>query len=380
MKKICLSLLIFFTFCGAAAAHIIYTTQDGYVGLIAVSSATDFELSSKQYSGNANSILATYWENNTSNGDGNSKIILITPKEEGNPTTSGDTAVRFSSAAALTSPIDDANNPIVLKDSYGEPVVCGTNNGGSLYLATGNTLREYRTASFNLRHSYAYSSSDLAPNPEIKALLRNDYRVYALVGLNNGVSEDIFVTLDGTLTATAVSAITNLKNSNTMNYIANAAIIAGCDDGPYSISGSVATSLVSTDAVVAIQADTGTGFYFLTKNEDKNEVSLYHYTATDTKPTPKTFEGSGAAFAKDPTYNILGVIAGTKILLLNMEDDEILETYEAANLGGTPISITASSTTGQSNDNGSSGFMLSGASLAMMFALSIAMKYKKERI
>ncbi|MBR1486584.1 MAG: hypothetical protein IJ597_04940, partial [Synergistaceae bacterium] len=238
MKKICLSLLIFFTFCGAAAAHIIYTTESGNVGLITVSSATDFELSANQYAGNANSIIATYWENNTSNSDGNSKIILITPKEEGNETTSGDTAVRFSSAATLSAPIDDANNPIVFKDSYGVPVVYGTNNGGSLYLATGNTLREYRTASFNLRHSYAYPSSDLAPNPEIKALLRNDYRVYALVGLNNGVSEDIFVTLDGTLTGSA-SKITNLKNSNTMNYIANSVIIAGCDDGPYSISNSV---------------------------------------------------------------------------------------------------------------------------------------------
>ena len=133
MKKICFSLIILLMFCGAASAHIIYTTEAGSLGLIKVDSITSFDVSGIKYTGGENSVAASYWENNTSNGAGNSKIILITPTED--TTLSGDTAVRFSSSETLSSPIDD--DPIVLEGSYGTPIICGTNSGGSLYLATG---------------------------------------------------------------------------------------------------------------------------------------------------------------------------------------------------------------------------------------------------
>ena len=376
MKKICLSLIILFMFCGAAAAHIVYTTENGNVGLISVSSTENFELSAKQYEGNPNSVIATYWENNTSNGDGNSKLILITPLDEGNTTASGDTAVRFSSVAALGAPIDNANNPIVLRDSYGVPVLCGTNNGGSFYIATGATVREYLTSNFNRRNIFTYQSSDLAPNPEIKAVLRNDNRVYALVALNNGVSEDIFVDLYGTLTGTSYT-VTNLKNSRTMNYINNSVIIAGAKDGVYKLSGSTATSLVPSDfPVVAIHGDTGSGFYYLAHDEANNQVLLYHYTSENTPSAFKTIEGSAAAFVKDPSFNILGVLIGKEILLLNMDDDKILKEYGTSELGDNPISITESSTTGHSNDK-SGGCVVGGGSLIMMFILLAALKNKR---
>ncbi|MBR2208044.1 MAG: hypothetical protein IJ859_04460 [Synergistaceae bacterium] len=380
MKKICFSLIILLTFCGAASAHIIYTTEAGSLGLISVSNETSSELSGIEYNGGNGSVVASYWENNTSNGAGNSKIILITPTED--TTLSGDTAVRFSSSETLSSPIDD--DPIVLEGSYGTPIICGTNSGGSLYLATGASLREYKTSDFRFYNTYTYLSDDLVPSPEIKAVTKNDSRVYVLVALNNNISNDIVVTLDGTLNPKSEYSgkweVSTSKNTYTMNFISDSRIVVGADDGVYRVTNALTASLVSSDyPVVAIQKDTGKGFYYITQSETEGGKtnSLYHYTTTDTNPSALlTATGDGAQLVKDSKYNVLGVMIGEQITLVNMEDDSFIQTYSSTNLSGKPISIAASSTSGNSADT-SSGCMIGGAGLAMMAALLASLKYKR---
>ena len=364
-------------FCGAASAHIIYTTEGGKLGLIKVDSVSSFDLSGTKYNGSADSVVASYWENNTSNGAGNSKIILITPTTD--TAVSGDTAVRFSSYETLSSPIDDASKPIVLTGSYGTPLICGTNSGGSLYLATGASLREYKTSDFRNYNIYTYPSEDLAPNPVIKAVMKNDSRVYVLVALNNNISNDMVVTLDGTLNPKSEYAgkwdVLTSKDTYTMNFISDSRIVVGADDGVYQVSNGSAKSLVSSDyPVVAICKDTSSGFYYIT-SEDEKSKSLYHYTATNTNPSALiTAIGDGAQLVKDSKYNVLGVMIGEQITLVNMEDDTNYKTFDE--FDEIPISIAASSTTGNSADT-SSGCMIGGAGLAMVAALLAALKYKR---
>ena len=354
MKKIFLSLIIFVMTCTVASAHIVYTTEAGDLGLITIGNGNTITVSSNEYSGGTGSVVASYWENNTSNGEGNSKIILITPKDN---SVSGDTAVRFSSYEDLSSPIDD--EPIYLANTYGTPIICGTNSGGSLYLATDTSMREYKTASFNLYNTYTYTNENSAMTPEIKSVIKSSTRVYLLIAFNDDKtatnSNDIIVMLEGTLNPkseySSTYDIETLKNAYTMNFIKDSKIAVGCSDGVYNVAEGSATSIVSSDCpVVAIYPDTSSGFYYITQSEDKKY--LYHYTTIDTTPSPLISEsGNGAKLAKDSTYNVMGVMIGEKIVLIKMDDDTILQTYSSTDLGGNPISIASSSTTGNSADS-----------------------------
>lgn len=386
MKKVFESLIILLAFSSAACAHIVYTTENGSVGLITVESDTSVDVTANRYSGGENSIVASYWENNTSNGTGNSKIILITPKSDSDTSVSGDTAVRFASIETLSKPIDDADDPIVLEDSYGTPIICGTNSGGSVYLATNADLREYKTSDFRHYNTYTYSNDLLSKNPEIKAVIKNDYRVYVLVALNNSSENDLVIMLEGTLDLNSEYSskweVKSSKPSHTMNFISDSRIVVGCDDGVYQTSNGFAVSLVSSDApVVAICSDTGKGFYYITQSESEGVKtnSLYHYTTDNTDPAALiTVEGNGAQLVRDQSHNVLAVMIGEQISLIKMEDDTVIQTYLSESLGGNPLSITTSSVSGNSAET-SSGCLISSTGLALMAGLLVALKIKKER-
>lgn len=385
MKKICFSLIISLILCSAASAHILYTTEAGNLGLIAVDSVESADVSANKYAGGSGSLVASYWENNTSNGAGNSKIIFITPTEQ-TASVSGDTAVRFSSYSNLSTPID--NKAITLVSTYGTPIICGTNSGGSLYLATGATLREYKTSDFRLYNSYTYPSADVALNPEIKAVIKDNNKIYLLVNLNNSVSNDVIMMLEGTLRPDSkYSGKWEIKNSQktaySMNYISNSRIAVGCSDGVYHVTNNSATSLVSSDyPVVAVHQDTGSGFYYITQSEDNgvktNYLRHYENSTTDTAVASLTgITGSTAALVKDTGYNVLGVMIGEQISLLNMEDDTLIKTFTSTNLSGKPISIAASSTSGNSADTSSGCNSISNNVLLCLVFLGLLLMKNK---
>ena len=385
MKKIfLLSLMILSMLCASASAHILYTTETGGLGLIKVDSVTSVDNQGIKYPNNDKSVVASYWENNTSNGAGNSKIILITPKTSSDTSVSGDTAVRFSSYESLKNPVD--GEAIYLAGTYERPVICGTNSGGSLYLASGATLREYKTSDFRLYNTYTYPSDDFAPNPKIKSVVKTDSRVYVLAALNNNknLSNDVVMVLDGTLNPNSeYSGRMEVRTSSdvyTMDFISDSRLAVGCANGVYYVKdSSTTTGLVSSDApVIALHKDTGSGFYYITVSDDEN-VKLYHYTASTTAPGTliKTVSGDKAYIAKDSNYDVLGVIMGDEISIIGMENGNVIAKYTSADLGSNlPISIAASSTTGNSADT-SSGCMIGGAGLALMAALIFALRHKE---
>lgn len=388
MKKFFVSLIILSVMCMTAEAHILYTTQNGSLGLIKVNGTgvNSIDLVGTQNSGGNGSVVASYWENNTSNGSGNSKIILITPKESSDTTVSGDTAARFSSYESLSKKLDDKD--IYLAGTYGTPIICGTNSGGSLYLATGSYLREYKTADFKLYNSRDLSVDLSSENAKIKSVVKTDTRIYVLTAFNNTtVSNDIVMVLDGTLNPTSEYAgkmqVNTSKDAYAMDLLSDSRIAVGCSNGVYHVKNSSTTeSLVSTDyPVVALHKDTGSGFYYMIQSEDKvNNVkinSLIHYTNSAVTPLSGdviNISGDKAVIVKDSNYDVLGVIIGEKIAIVRMSSGEILKTFTSADLGGSlPISITASSTTGNSADT-SGGCMVSGAGVALMAALLLVLK------
>jgi len=384
MKKICFSLIILLILCTAASAHVLYTTEAGNLGLIMVDSIESADVSANKYAGSSGSVVASYWENNTSNGEGNSKIIFITPIEQ-SAGVSGDTAVRFSSYSNLSNPIDD--KAITLEATYGTPIICGTNSGGSLYLATGATLREYKTSDFRLYNSYTYPSETYAPNPEIKAVVKSDSKVYLLVNLNNNVSNDMVMMLEGTLRPdSSYSGKWEIKNSQktaySMNFISDSRLAVGCSDGVYHVKSDSTTSLVSSDyPVVAVHQDTGSGFYYITQSEDNgvktNYLRHYENSTTDTAVASLTgITGDKTMLVKDPSHNVLGVIIGEQISLLNMEDDTVIKTFTSTNLSGKPISIAASSTSGNSADDSSGCNVSNNVLLCLAFLGLLLMKTK----
>ncbi len=368
-------------FCATASADIIYTTAEGGLGVIKVGSVTSASLTGITYNATANSVAAPYWENNTSNGEGNSKIILITPKSSDDNTISGDTALIFSSASSLTSPLNDANDPAVLKGTYGTPVICGTNSGGSLYLATGASVREYKTSNFSLYNTYTHPSYDVSPNPEIKSILKTDSNIYLLAARNSAVSNDLILVMNGLLTLNTENASSweiPTKTSKTAALISDSRIAVGCDEGVWNAKSSNSVKLVSTDyPVVSICQDSSSGFYYIVQS-DNNGVktnSLRHYqnTTTDTELL-NNIQGDGAQIVRDNAYNVLAVLIGNTIKLYNIaEDTEIT----ISGLTGTPISIAPISTSGNSADS-SSGCMIGSTGLVFAVALFAALKQKRK--
>ena len=385
MKKIFLSFMILSMLCASASAHILYTTQDGELGLIKVDSVTSVDNQGTKYTGSADSVVASYWENNTSNGAGNSKILLISSSDT---TVSGDEAARFSSYESLSKKIDD--NPIYLVGTYGRPIVCGTNSGGSLFLATGSYLREYKTSDFRLHNSRDLAVDLSAENAKIKSVIKTDTRIYLLAALSadKNLSNDIVMVLDGTLNPTSEYAgkmeVKTSSDSYAMDFISDSRLAVGCKDGVYYVKdSSTTTKLASADyPVVALHKDTGSGFYYIVQSEDANGDkfnSLYHYTNSESKSLSDDVTNVGgdkAYIAKDSNYDVLGVVMGEEISLIGMETGNVIKKYTSADLGGIPISIAASSTTGNSADT-SSGCMIGGAGLALMAALIFALRHKE---
>ena len=388
MKKIFVSLIFCLMFGGVASANIIYTTASGDMGLIKISSVTSVDVSKDIYKGNAGSVTAPYWENNTSAGKGNSKIILITPKESSDTTVSGDTGLIFSEAN-LSAPTTDEDDPIVFTGTYGTPIITSTNGGASFYLASGASIREYLTSNFALRNSYTHASNDISPNPEIKGIVTNDTRVYALVSRNNTVSNDLMLALDGMLTLNTEYASTweleNVYDANAVTWLSNSRIAVGARDGVYTVGSTSSTSIVSSDnPVVALCSDTSNGCYYITQSDDNGtkKNSLWHYTNSDTDPTQllANIEGNSAQLVRDNTYNVLTAIIGEQITLFNLENnDAVIQTYTATELGGTltggvPISAATTSTTGNSASSGSSGCEIGGFGVTLLAVLFAGFK------
>ena len=159
--------------------------------------------------------------------------------------------------------------------------------------------------------------------------------------------------LDGQIT-------TNVKNagswevvssSKTVQFISNSRMAIGHAKGVNIGS----TKVASTDCpVVSLCSDSGDGLYYATQSDDLS--SVYHYSASKNESTELIKDVTGDNVRVYHTdYNTLTVIIGGEIQIYNMENDKLLKTFTASQLGGTPYNVAGAVAGGDSGSSGSSG-------------------------
>ncbi|MBQ7559345.1 MAG: hypothetical protein IJT20_03760 [Synergistaceae bacterium] len=359
MKKIFLSFIFLGLLCGVSSADVVYTATAGAsagIGLIKISSSSDITTSGLQYSNaGAGSIVAPYWENNTSNGNGTSKLILITPVDSTDTTISGDQAYIFS-PSNLNTPENSA--PIILTGTYGTPIISGTSPGAYLYLASNSAIREYATANFTLRNIYTVASSDSLPNPEVKGLMV-DSRVHALIQRPTG-SGDVIMHFDGQLKASSSTATNTTTGSQAMCSVSSGTAVAH-NKGVQILSGSTSSdAVVTSDPVIAICRDTSSGFYYIEKGS--SNFSLKHYKDKDNTTTifNDVSVDTNRVQLMQADNNLLAVVIAGEIRFYNMANnsDAHVKTFSLSSLGGSAVSIAAATTSGNNGSSGGSGCQL----------------------
>ena len=380
MKKIFLSFVFLAFICGASFADVVYTAATGAsagIGLIKVTSSKDISAGGLQYSQlSGGAVVAPYWENNTSNGNGKSKLIVVTPVDSTSTALSGDQAYTFD-PSNLASP--ENTTAIVLKGTYGKPIIASTATGAYIYLASNSAIREYATANFTLRNVCTLTSSDALPNPEVKGLIV-DNRVHALVQRPAG-SGDVVINFDGQLKYSESTMYATKTGANAIAFLSSGTGIAH-NKGVQIISGSTSSDVVTTtDPVIAICKDTGSGFYYVEKGS--SNFSLKHYKNADTTATifSDVAVDTNSVQLLDAGYNLLAIAIGGSIRFYDMaNNDALVNAFSAGSLGGSAISIAPATTSGNNGSSGGSGCVsfrseeLGVRSLLMLAALGLMLK------
>lgn len=350
--------------CGAAHADIAYTTSNGGLGLIKVNGETSIDVKGVQYQGSGtNSLVAPYWTS------GNSRLIVINRTTD--TTTSGDTAIAFSTSD-LTKPLD--SKPTVLKGIYTAESVSYSNNGRGLFITSGTKITQFSTENFGAVRSFDFAgyfkSADYAP--EAHTVLTGD-RIYALV--DSGDNESAVFNFDGQLTRNNGNmGVTRIKyRANSMAWISDSRIALTHSLGVYiKDRGNISSDI----PVISLCPDNDRGFYFITQNSSGNNT-LSHYTSSKTTTLHTDNNAVSVMAVKDSSHNVLAVKLDGKIRLYRMKDDTFLGEYDSSQLGGVPVSMAITSSSGSEGNNSSSGCNLSGLGAFMAGVCVLLLRRKK---
>ena len=366
MRKFLVSVILVMMLCVSAYADIVYTTDTGNMGLIGITGSTSADFYGTQCTGiDSSLLLGSYW-------DGSSTRIILVDRTT-DLTTSGDTALIFS-PSNLTAPI---NENITLSGVYNTQAISGSNNGRGLFLASGASVYELRTLDFQPVRSYTYdpeTSRDITP--KVKALLMGTYMIYAMIEQEN--SADIILGFDGQLRDDVENFTKEYLPSGTtsISWLSRSRIAAAHTDGVSIWGSSGFISIVSTDAPVkALCQDSENGFYFLERAQsgDTYMTTLKHYSSGEITILSTGDTGLSCQLIRDETYNVLGAVTGSRILLYNMKDDLLIGEYDASSLGGLPVYITAGNVKGDDSSS-SSGCDVSGMGMIVLMSVLIILK------
>ena len=372
MKKFLLSLIFLGMICGISSADIVYSTSNGKLGLIKISSNASGDvvnLDGVKYSGSAtNSFISSYRDK-----DDNNIVILI------NHLTSGDTARRFNSNN-LSSPVD--NEEISLTGVKGATAAAFSNNGRSLYFATPSGVIDVSTETMTTNRSFdctPKNSDDISP--EIKGVVVNGNRVFALIDYQTE-SNDAVLIFDGQL-KTDVEAYAKLEGHNdmtSMTWINSSRLAFTRSTGVDILSGSTFTKVVSTDyPVKTLQSDTGNGFFYATQNDSDGIYvdTLSHYSTGTSNFSTVTVNASNSNLQLLRYDKVLAAIMGDEIQLYSIEKGTLLKTFSSSQLGGTPMNMTIAHVGGTSDTSDkSSGCEVGTVGAMALIILGMMLKRK----
>lgn len=371
MKKFLLGLMIF-CMTSAAWGDVVYSTTDGKMGLIKISSATSLDLRGVQFSATAtNPIVGTYWDN------GKSRVAFVAPTTD--KTTSGDVFRRFD-PDDLTKALDQ--NDTYLTGVYGTKKIGSVHSGHGIYFISGASIHEYDTNKLTLTRSYTFKSSDVIPNPQAKDILVDSMRVYLLMDRGNITSGDSIQRFDGQIAeGTPEYLLWNTKvSADAMDWLSNGRIGIAHSQGVDILSGGNFQKIISADTnVKAVCKDTGDGFYYATLSGDN--AAIYHYlngTRTQIFVTNQVTDTS-IKLLHDDNHNNLVAIIDSGIRIFNMGDMTQVASYTSSQLGGVPYSISKTTTSGESSSSSSSGCEIFGLGFVIIPACFLIFYFSNKR-
>lgn len=368
MKKFLLSFIFVLALCAASSADIVYTTSDGSLGLITISETSSADAPVLQYSSSdRNFFVHSYW-NGT---DSHVALIDRTTDTEG---ASGDSVITFRSSNLAT---PDNEEKKILTGIYNTQYAANSGNGRAIYLTSGvdAIISEFNTSTFEYVRSYEYEAeSGDTGIPSIQSIMADYYYVYALINTGNGKSE--LIRFDGQL----IEGIENTMKkefdleASSMSLINNGRIAISFPDGINIMEGAIITNAISTDyPVKSVCYDGSSGIYFTMQTESEDEYinTLAYYSLANRAPADiLNIELTGETPQIIRDNNVIAVMTEDKILLYNISDRTLIREFDSSELGGYPLSISAATATGQTNDNSSSNCNISGAGIFALLILS----------
>lgn len=388
-KKFFASLLVLIScmFSCSAYADLVYTTDNGVMGLIKMSKTSTNTLSAdapvQEYSGAAHDAIAVQYYDE----DGNSFIALIEPETD-KSISSGDTALIFN-ASDLTKPSTD--EPKTLTGVYNTKSAAYSDNHRGIFFASGvdgeAKITQFDTNNLEFVRSFSYLSSN--DNAEMSTVLVNGSSVFGLI--NQATSQDsLLLRFDGQINS-KVKGYSETKaeyNSELMTFGDNNRIFLAHSGGVDGLSNGEFKLITSTDSPVkALCRDSSNGFYFITQSDDSGIQVLKHYktgsSVNEINEVDSVISESlicKAVYYDKDNNKFIAVIIGDCIAVYDTETDELIDEFTSSQLGGRPLSITyIAQNTSIKSSSKSSGCDITGAGILLILSASYMIIHMKRK-
>ena len=349
MRKFFVSLILLVIFCGVSSADIVYTTEEGDLGLIRIYSETsaDSPVIKNSIAG-TNPIVGAY------KGDKEARVFLVDRTDD--TSLSGDVLYVFETTD-LVEPVNSSD----LEGIYNIDSAAFSDNGNSAFFTSGLVIYDFSTETLTERSSYDCEqriSNDIYL-PEIKCIATGDRAVYAII--NTGTSGDILLRFDGQLKDDIVSfAIYSTEmDTSDIAFLSDSRITVAHSGGVSLFKNGTFTPVISTDyPVKKLCRDNDSGFFYITQHQsEENYVStLSHYSENGMRFSALTLESANpnVQLLRDDIYETLAVIMDEKIMLYSMESGELIREFNSASLGGVPLNMAACKSTDSSGNESKS--------------------------
>ena len=365
MKKFLVSFILVLILCGVSSADIAYTTTNGGLGLVQISSSTSSDLEGIQYSGTVSEpVICAYKDYNS-----NRYVMLLNRTTDTNTNISGDSYVRFSSKN-LSSPYDSETK--YLAGLYNSQTYEASNNGRSLFFTSGSKIYDFDTNTMKMRTSFDCASGD---NASVVNIAVNEV-IYALVD-SDGVSGDVLMRFDGRLTSKdVIFRKWNVNNTSTNIALLNSSykVAISHGEGVDVLNNLRITRAVSTDyPVIDVCRDSGGGFFYATQRPaGENYIyTISHYTGGINAFSDIVLNSQDDFFKmlRDDTKNVLAVMTRDSLRIFNTSSGNLIASYSSSQLGGNPFDFAVTnSTLKNENSSSNSGCEISISGMILLLA------------
>ena len=371
MRKILAALIFIAALSGTSWANVLYTTDNGKLGIIGVQGVLSIDAPAVQYDGiGNNAFVASFW-----NGDESRVIVLDRATGD---TTSWDKVFIFKSSS-LSEPLKGSGN--FLEGIRSTQAAVSAVSGGGLFIASRENASIVQLDTDNLKYvrSYAYKTESGDSTPHMQGVLVNYRYIYGL--LEAGEAKSVFFRFDGQLKEKVAGTfkVGFPQEAASMTWLSGSRIAAAVSSGVGLLGSDGFYSLVSTDQPAkSLCPDNGDGFYFTTQTEEDGAYTstLYHYSSDETTEICSE-QGKGCQLLGIGN-GMLAAVLGEKILICDSSNGATLEEFDSDTLGGVPVYACVRYISGEKSDSSNGSCTLSGAGIFMLLAFAgIAVKCRK---